>query len=148
MDNYTEISKIKNIKEFLFGGNSTITIKSGKSGKHFTFKVKVANKKDINSPYFVSVLNGTDNYTNYAYLGLITNNKNFKLTSKSKVGNESISYKAFNFFFNDLINGKIHSDLTIYHSGKCARCGRKLTTPESIKNGFGPECMKKVSKKD
>lgn len=28
-------------------------------------------------------------------------------------------------------------------SKNCARCGRTLTTPESIRSGFGPECVRK-----
>lgn len=31
----------------------------------------------------------------------------------------------------------------VWHKGKCGRCNRDLTTPESIANGFGPECLKK-----
>jgi hypothetical protein len=27
--------------------------------------------------------------------------------------------------------------IKIYHEGKCARCGRPLTVPESIESGFG-----------
>jgi len=32
-------------------------------------------------------------------------------------------------------------NVEFYHSGNCAKCGRKLTTPESIKNGLGPICF-------
>lgn len=28
----------------------------------------------------------------------------------------------------------------------CRRCGRELTNPESVKNGIGPECIKKVGR--
>jgi hypothetical protein len=28
----------------------------------------------------------------------------------------------------------------VWHEGRCGRCGRKLTVPESIESGFGPEC--------
>ena len=31
------------------------------------------------------------------------------------------------------------------HEGRCARCGRALTVPESIDSGFGPECARKVA---
>ena len=29
--------------------------------------------------------------------------------------------------------------------GKCRKCNRKLTNPDSIDNGIGPECAKKVA---
>jgi hypothetical protein len=32
-------------------------------------------------------------------------------------------------------------NLEIWHEGRCGRCGRKLTVPESIHNGYGPECI-------
>lgn len=145
MDNkYKQLQNIQDITNFTFGGNATITLESLKSGKHFTFKVKKAKKDDEKSPFFVSVLSGPDNNSSYSYVGVITSDKkNFKLTQKSKVSSDAISYKAFNFFFLQLINGKIHSDLRVYHSGTCGRCGRKLTTPDSINRGIGPECAKK-----
>jgi len=139
-----KIQNIENIKNFLFGGNATITLQSAKSGKHFTFKVRVAKKDDDTAPYFVSVLNGTDNYTNYAYVGIISSDKkSFKLTQKSKITEDALSYKAFNYFFTQLLQNKINPDLSVLHSGTCGRCGRKLTTPKSIEIGLGPSCAKK-----
>jgi hypothetical protein len=35
----------------------------------------------------------------------------------------------------------------VWHEGSCARCGKKLTVPESIESGFGPECVKLGVKK-
>ena len=32
----------------------------------------------------------------------------------------------------------------VYHMGRCMRCGRDLTEPESIKSGLGPYCRGKV----
>ena len=143
-EKFKALQNIEDIKNFVFGGNATITLESGKSGKHFTFKVKQAKKDDETSPYFVSVLSGPDNYSNYSYVGVISSDKKtFKLTQKSKVSADAISYKAFNFFFLQLVAGKISNDLHVFHSGKCGRCGRKLTTPESISKGFGPECSKR-----
>jgi hypothetical protein len=31
------------------------------------------------------------------------------------------------------------------HEGKCGRCGRRLTTPDSIDRGIGPECWGKLA---
>src|SRR5262249_13335004 len=28
----------------------------------------------------------------------------------------------------------------LLHEGRCGRCGRRLTVPESIESGYGPEC--------
>ena len=32
----------------------------------------------------------------------------------------------------------------VYHVGKCGKCGKKLTTPESILTGLGPTCSNKI----
>lgn len=31
----------------------------------------------------------------------------------------------------------------VWHEGRCGRCGRKLTVPESIETGIGPDCAKR-----
>jgi len=82
---YKAITNIEDIKNFVFGGNATITLESTKTGKHFTFKVRVAKKDDDTDPFFVSVLNGPDNYANYSYVGIINSERDsFRLTQKIK----------------------------------------------------------------
>jgi len=140
----TRIVKIQDIKNFLFAGRATITLKSGKSGTHFTFRVN-SKKNDPKSPFFVSVLSGSDNYSNYTYIGIITNDKKtFKHTQNSKVSTDAPSFIAFNYFFKLLSQNQVNPAMEIYHSGKCGRCGRKLTTPDSIERGIGPFCAGQI----
>ena len=40
--------------------------------------------------------------------------------------------------------GRMPLTLTVFHDGKCGRCGRKLTVPESIQSGLGPVCAGQV----
>ena len=137
-----KLENIEDIKRFIFGGKAIITIESKRTGKWFTFKV-VKSSKNENSIYFVSLLTGVNNDTSYNYMGTIFEEKdkfNFRLTKKSKFTENSLSYKSFYFFFNLLINNKLHEEINVYHSGVCGRCGRKLTVPESLITGFGPEC--------
>ena len=143
MKEYKKIEEFTDITRFLFGGNSTITLKSGQTGKHYTYKVSKADNSD--EIFFVSVLTGSDNTVNYSYLGIIIKDKRFTLTKKSKITQETISYKAFDYFYKQILSGRINNKLEVMHSGSCGRCGRKLTTPESIKSGFGPICKMKLS---
>lgn len=134
---------VEDVKKFIIGGKAFLTLESKKTGRWFTFKINKAKKDDENSPFFVSVLTGSDNENAYTYMGTIFKNNdkfNFRLTKKSTITEEALSYKAFNYFFNLLLVNKIHEDMGVYHRGMCARCGRVLTVPESILNGFGPEC--------
>ncbi len=128
-------------KTFLLAGNSTITLESTKTAKHFTFRVKRPKDKDI---AFVSVLTGPSNETDYTYIGIMGANETLVLTKKSKMTAESIPVRAFNYMMDGLKEGKIRENLNISHSGKCGRCNRLLTTPTSLASGIGPECAKKV----
>ena len=143
-ENIYKLETVEDIKRFVTGGNAIMTLESKRTGRWFTYKIKKS-KKDIennveNSPLFVSVLVGSDNESSYTYMGTIFNNNSFKLTKNSKIGEDALSYKAFTFFFNLLQNNKIHEEMSVYHRGICARCGRTLTVPESLIHGFGPEC--------
>lgn len=138
-----KLGDIEDVKKFIVGGKAFLTLESKKTGRWFTFKIKKAKKDDENSPFFVSVLTGCDNENAYTYMGTIFKNNdklNFRTTKKSTITEEALSYKAFSFFINLLLVNKIHEDMGVYHRGMCARCGRTLTVPESILNGFGPEC--------
>jgi len=134
--------------KYLTGGNATVTIQSAKTGTHFTFKVKHAydratNKIDRTSPLFVKVLNGPSNESDYMYLGLIGSEN--QLVAGRKGHPDAPSFKAFDWTLRQL-HGKaeIPADVVIRHEGSCCMCGRKLTRPESIDSGIGPECASKM----
>ena len=138
-----KLENVEDIKRFIIGGKAIMTLESKRTGSWFTYKIKKAKKDDANSPFFVSVLTGVNNESAYTYMGTIFNNDNklkFILTKNSKIGEDALSYKAFNFFFKLLLENKLHDEIAIYHRGICCVCGRALTTPESLKNGIGPFC--------
>lgn len=147
-ENIYKLENVEDIKRFIVGGNAILTLESKRSGRWFTYRIKRAKKDDEKSPFFVSVLTGNDNDTSYTYMGTIFDNEklNFKLTKNSKIGDEALSYKAFNFFFSLLLENKLHEEIAIYHRGICGRCGRILTVPESLITGLGPECRGLVGK--
>lgn len=131
---------LENPREFIFAGKAIFTIQNEKTGNHFTFKVKQA--KDQKPVWFVSILNGSDNYSNYAYIGTIFNT-DFRWTKKSKVNRESQSFKSFSWVLRNI--NTLPDFVKVHHEGQCGRCGRRLTVPESIERGIGPECLKKVA---
>jgi hypothetical protein len=147
-ENIYKLENVEDIKRFIIGGKAIMTLESKTTGRWFTYRIKKAKKDEENSPFFVSVLTGNDNESAYTYMGTIFKGEKLKftLTKNSKIGESALSYKAFNFFFNLLINNKIHSEMSIYHRGICGRCGRKLTVPSSIVTGLGPECRGLVDK--
>ena len=127
------------IKDFVTAGNAILTLESGETNARYTYKITKAENKDL---WFVSLLTGPDNDSCYSYLCYFTDVKHVKFSAKSIYNYDATPSKAFVFFMNHL--DRIPSKLHVYHSCKCGRCGRTLTTPESIKRGLGPECERLV----
>ena len=125
---------------FITAGKSVATIKSVKTGKHFTYKIKKLEDKNIK---FVSVLFDPSS-KRYQYIGTIRENGSFSLTRGSKCDENAISFKAFNWAWEHIRNMSMPSDLEVWHEGKCGKCGRQLTDPESIELGIGPICRKSI----
>ena len=138
MESFPEPKTDFDAKKFVLAGKAIFTIRSKKTGTRFTYKVS----KGKDNLWFVGLLSGPDNNADYQYIGIITSDKKFIRTKRSKVGYEAPSFKAFSWFFSHLSNFEKQAD--IYHEGRCGRCGRRLTVPESIESGFGPECINKV----
>ena len=60
---------------------------------------------------------------------------------KSAISPEAPSARGFAWFFGQVTSGADLSDKAeVRHEGRCGKCARKLTTPESVDTGFGPEC--------
>ena len=142
--------------KFILAGKAIFTIRNRETGNRFTFKVSKAknngDRKYKKQAWFVSVLTGPDNNVCYQFFGTIFKDEkevlSYNVSSKSrgKTGKIAISKSAFAWFFRRL-NSTEHSfpqNLEVFHAGRCGRCGRLLTVPESIKSGYGPECVGKV----
>lgn len=138
----------EDVKAFVLGGNATFTLQSGKTGAYFTFKVK--RHKEDKDLYFVRLLVNSDNTKDYRYVACYYADRKVLHLAKpwNDVTIESCppSIRAIKFLFNRLDD--IPTQLIVYHEGRCARCGRILTTPDSIKRGFGPECYKLEDKQN
>ena len=134
--------ELENPKEFAFAGNAVITLESENTNNHFTYKIR-RSKNDKNL-FFVNLLRGPDNIADYTYIGCFYKDRNvFIPRIKYKEVPATFwpaSLRAINFFLERMDN--LPNKLHVYHEGRCAKCGRRLTTPESIKRGFGPECCK------
>jgi len=133
------------IKLFILGGKSIFTLYSNKIDKRYTYKVQ--RDKKNSQRYFVKLMWGSDNETDYRFLGWFYNTGSnayvLMWSGNSCTKPDQLNYRMMQQFLN--IVGDVRQlpeTCEFYPSGKCARCGRLLTTPESIKQGFGPECVK------
>jgi len=126
---------------FLFAGNATFTLVSKRTGTRYTFRVQKSEDNGDGKPpvWFVKTLAGPDNGEDYVYIGLIAADRRFKLTAKSKMADTSGPVVAIRWVLDRLVSGSL-TGTEFWHEGRCGRCGRTLTVPESIERGLGPEC--------
>lgn len=131
------IASLENILNFIFAGDAIFTLKSEKTGNHYTYRMsKVEDAKNL---YFVSLLTGPDVFRDYTYMGKVKD-EIFSLTAKSTYKETSLPVMAFDIFFYRIKKYQMHSQMKFYHMGICGKCGRALTDPESIEAGIGPIC--------
>jgi hypothetical protein len=133
--------ELTNPKYFITAGKAFFTIRSEVTGTRFTYSVKKAEDREM---WFVSVLTGCDNTSDYTYIGCLNPAGLFIHTKGSKVTPDAPSFKAFDWFWKHINN--LPSVVSVFHEGRCGRCGRKLTVPESVETGFGPECIQMVGR--
>ena len=141
----TAILKHSDAIKFIFAGNATVTILNTKTGNRFTYNIKkLKTSTDENPLFFIKVLTGPDVYT---FIGSMYKDKKYRHSQKSKISENAQSVKVFNYVVLKLIENKLDECVEIWHEGKCGRCGRQLTVPESIETGLGPECVKMINSK-
>lgn len=128
------------VRRFILAGHALFTIRNAQTGGRFTYRVKASepNDKHPQQAWFVSVLNGSDNLRDYAYLGMISESGSYFRTAKSRFTDDATCHKAFAWFWARI--DTLPEWIEVWHHGMCGRCGRLLTVPESIARGLGPEC--------
>lgn len=137
------------IRDFIRGGRAVFTLVSARTKTRFTYKLSV--KKDDAEVFYLKVLCAPDLYK---FAGVVTT-EGTRLSkydlgrelvykhsfNKGQLSADAPSVRAFAWFLQHVQDADvIHPDLEFWHEGKCARCGRALTVPQSIATGFGPEC--------
>jgi len=141
---------------YILGGEAIFSFVSIATGKKFTYKCVQStkwddklNKKVPQQRWFVSVLTGPDNNSDYTYAGTIDNKVKDKwiirITEKSGITAEADSFKGFSAVLDVLQSSVSRIDayrekLLIYHDGNCSKCGRHLSDPVSVSVGQGPIC--------
>jgi hypothetical protein len=125
---------------FVTAGRAIFTVSNPK-GERYTFKVT---KKDTSERgpeiFFGALLTGSDNESDYTYMGVVTG-ETVRTTKASRYAQDSKPVKVLAWAL-AVVNGKrnLPEGYAIRHEGRCGRCGRTLTVPESIDNGIGPDC--------
>lgn len=131
---------------FFWAGKAIFTV-ANPDGERYTFRAnKVAPKQPGGAALtFLGLLVGPDNTANYAYLGILAPNGAVKLTKASRYTEASKPVRVAAWAVQHVLAGKpLPPGYAIHHEGRCCRCGRLLTTPESVARGMGAECYGKA----
>lgn len=138
--------------ELILAGNCIFTAVSEVTGAHITYKVTRDNFEK--HKWYVRVLAGNNIHCqrDWMYIGMIVQHSlinigwipdySFLHTKNSEVNKSDFKFKAMKYIVDSLPEEAKH--VTLLHEGQCARCGRRLITPESIKLGLGENCRRLI----
>lgn len=148
MENFSsEISE--NILDYILGGDSCFCVKQ--SDETGTKECWYSVRQNQNSPrmYFVSLVERNRNkYLGYFYSNDIGQLRN--LTVKTKQPEAGAEYalpliRVLNRLKTH--EGRLWGGVSIVSDGRCSKCGRRITDPESIRYGLGPKCRERLGLK-
>lgn len=120
--------------------NGTFTVRNLKKGTHRTVKIHTARRGKLEGQRIISLMTGPDNVNNYKGFGFVNDN-NIRVWKKNE-GNRLLEFLAQTVADWTMGRSEDYSRIGVelMISKRCIRCNRKLTTPESIEAGIGPEC--------
>ena len=124
--------------------NGIYTIESP-TGQHRTFKINTVQKGKLEGKRIVSLLTGPDNNTCYSGFGFVDDN-GIAIWHKYRQDSKYDKYSTclWSLAIEASQSRFYHLGMRLLHEGRCLRCNRRLTTPESIQRGIGPECFSKL----
>jgi len=125
--------------------NGLITVKST-TGQHRTFRIRTKNNNAKFAPgkRIVELLTGPDNTSDYRGFAFI-NEDRLGVAYIALWGKQKESDGKFYAGVKDILEnpGKWKErGFEFLVEGRCRKCNRVLTVPESIQSGIGPKCAK------
>lgn len=134
----------EHIISFLLGGKCECIIRNINTNNSFKFQIKSNTESSGGNMYFVyTYVDGKSVYA--GFIGGKKREYTYTQGKKGVLSENEIEIKALMYVLKNA--HKLPDNVEVLHVGKCSRCGRKLTNPDSINIGVGPECIKKINKK-
>lgn len=126
--------------------NGRYTAKNRVTGQHRTFEIKTqaADAKFAPGERIVSLLTGPNNEADYTAFGFATDHGIAIWKSKRGQGGTKSEWEWYGEVLWSLALDSAFSPFADRYEflleGRCLRCNRVLTTPESVLSGIGPVC--------
>jgi len=144
-------------KVFFLAGRATFTLSIPEKfqaehgcAERYTYKI-VRKEKTEKWPvsWFVNILAGPDNTSDFQPLGKLNPETGaVRLVRVTKLTEDSWAVKLVRRVLARVWLDEIEfiedKGFKLRHAGRCGRCGRKLTVPESIDTGLGAHCADKL----
>lgn len=137
------------ILPFLLGGRCACVIMNENTGNRFEYYInKPKNEnpkfnKDGFKTYFISIRIGKSlEYAGHMSVNIEEGKMKYFQGRKGAVSGDNQAVKALMYVMTH--TNCMPECVKVMHLGKCGRCGRKLTDPESIQRGLGPTCASKI----
>ena len=137
-------NKKRDVREYILGGDAIFTVGSKKKDWSFTYKFKEKRNKDYRLIY---VLYGPDNTSAYRYIGYLNlKTMELNISTRWRMATDTDCIKLLTAFLAVVWSKepKWPEGCIFLKSKHCAKCGKLLTTIESIERGFGPECYEAI----
>jgi hypothetical protein len=122
--------------------NGIITVQSVKTGEHRTFRIRTqpADAKFAPGERIISMLIGSDNESDYNPIGFVKDNGRVILWRRHRD-----SFRKHAMLLERLDDYETANFIKYNFEGRCRRCNRRLTTPESVETGIGPVCAAMIT---
>lgn len=127
------------IHNYIHAGKGEVTLASPSGIAHSYLFSMPRNASDFpEGTIFVYALHNDKKF----YIGMLTELNEFRLTARSYFNADTevvrgAAYIAKMATCQDLVDT---TSMQLYHSGKCCRCGRKLTSAKALECGMGRLC--------
>jgi hypothetical protein len=132
----TSIIPIEHAQRFILSGNATLIVFNTKTGNHRKYRIW---EKSDNTFYV---------YHDDNYLGKIVY---YIFSPHYKAMEPGYAYlrevQGFIRVWDWVTRLSLPEHVQLLHTGVCGYCGRLLTDPDSIQQGLGPVCRKKLETK-
>ena len=137
-------------RSFFTAGRAVFTIEFPESfaranglDTHYTYRIRAPRSGSV---LWIDLLTGPDNVGSYTYIATLYPTTGDVRNRKDSAADNSMPVRLVRRVIRRVWDSQqtaiADAGFVLRHAGKCCRCGRRLTHPESLESGWGPECAK------
>lgn len=135
----------KVIHRYIHAGKGELILQSPSGKAHKYLFLSPMNTADFSEDtIFVYCIHNDKRF----YLGMLQDTEPwFRRTSRSAFGEDTEAVKGARYIAKMANNQELvdNTPMKLYQSGRCCKCGRKLSVPSEISAGIGRKCLRKYN---